>query len=73
VLNDVPAFEELVGSHGGLGGTQAMPFLLSPVELPLPDEPIVGAEELHRAIRPWAEGAMVTTAASEHEAEALTA
>jgi uncharacterized membrane protein YvlD (DUF360 family) len=57
-LGDVPAFEELVGSHGGLGGTQAMPFLLSPVDLPLPDAPIVGAEELHRAIKPWAELAM---------------
>jgi hypothetical protein len=55
---DVPAFEELVGSHGGLGGTQVQPFLLSPVDLTLPDEPIVGAEALHRAIKPWAEQAM---------------
>jgi uncharacterized membrane protein YvlD (DUF360 family) len=55
---DVPAFEELVGSHGGLGGTQAHPFLLSPVELALPDEPIVGAEALHRAVKPWAVRAM---------------
>src|SRR5262249_14192117 len=55
---DVPAFEELVGSHGGLGGTQAQPFLLSPVDLTLPAEPIVGAESLHRAIKPWAEAAM---------------
>ena len=71
VLGDVPAFEELVGSHGGLGGTQAMPFLLSPVELPLPDAPIVGAEELHRAIKPWAEGAMHTepTPPEEHQPE----
>jgi uncharacterized membrane protein YvlD (DUF360 family) len=73
VLGDIPAFEELVGSHGGLGGTQAMPFLLSPVELSLPDQPIVGAEELNRAIRPWAESAMDTTAASEQEPEAVTA
>ena len=55
---DVPAFEELVGSHGGLGGTQAQPFLLSPRELPLPAERIVGAETLHRTIKPWAEQAM---------------
>jgi hypothetical protein len=55
---EVPAFEELVGSHGGLGGTQAQPFLLSPAELPLPDAPIVGAEALHRAVRPWAVRAM---------------
>jgi hypothetical protein len=56
--DDVPAFEELVGSHGGLGGTQAMPFLLSPVELRLTDEPIVGAETLHGAIKAWADEAM---------------
>src|SRR3954454_2427340 len=55
---DVPAFEELVGSHGGLGGTQAQPFLLSPVELPLPEAPIVGAEALHGAVKPWAVTAM---------------
>ena len=54
----VPAFEELVGSHGGLGGSQAQPFVLCPVELPLPAEPIVGATELHRAFKPWAETAM---------------
>jgi uncharacterized membrane protein YvlD (DUF360 family) len=70
VLGDVPAFEELVGSHGGLGGTQAVPFLLSPVELPLPDEPIVGAEGLHRAIKAWAQRAMVAPApASETDRE----
>ena len=30
-LDEVAAFEELVGSHGGLGGTQSYPFLLHPV------------------------------------------
>jgi len=58
VLGDVPAFEELVGSHGGLGGTQAQPFLLAPADLALPTEPIVGAEALHRTLKPWAEQAM---------------
>ena len=29
----VHAFEEQIGSHGGLGGEQNQPFLLSPVEL----------------------------------------
>jgi uncharacterized membrane protein YvlD (DUF360 family) len=72
VHGDVPAFEELVGSHGGLGGTQAMPFLLSPVELPLPDTPIVGAEELHRAIKPWAELAMRTSETSPEPETAVT-
>ena len=27
--DEVPAFEELVGSHGGMGGSQAFPFAMS--------------------------------------------
>ncbi len=50
---DVAAFEELVGSHGGLGGTQSHPFVLHPAELPWPDEPVVGAERVHRIFRGW--------------------
>jgi hypothetical protein len=65
---DVPAFEELVGSHGGLGGTQAEPFLLAPVELPLPADEIVGAETLHRAIKPWAVAAMAEPQAEREPA-----
>jgi hypothetical protein len=72
-LGDVPAFEELVGSHGGLGGSQAEPFLLSPVDLPLPDESIVGAEALHRAIKRWAEDAMRAQPAAGHEDRAQLA
>ena len=30
VTGEVPAFEELVGNHGGLGGSQREPFLLYP-------------------------------------------
>jgi uncharacterized membrane protein YvlD (DUF360 family) len=51
---EVAAFEQLVGSHGGLGGTQSFPFLLHPVELELPaDEHIVGAEAVHSHLRRW--------------------
>jgi uncharacterized membrane protein YvlD (DUF360 family) len=52
-MDEVAAFEELVGSHGGMGGTQSYPFVLHPVELELPDEDIVGAEALHRHLRRW--------------------
>ena len=52
-LDEVAAFEELVGSHGGMGGTQSFPFVLHPVELALPDEAIVGAEHVHRELRRW--------------------
>jgi uncharacterized membrane protein YvlD (DUF360 family) len=51
--DEVAAFEELVGSHGGLGGTQSWPFLLHPVELALPDAELVGAEAVHRELRRW--------------------
>jgi uncharacterized membrane protein YvlD (DUF360 family) len=50
---EVAAFEELVGSHGGLGGSQSLPFVLFPVDLPYPDEPVVGAERLHQVLRGW--------------------
>ncbi len=51
--DEVAAFEELVGSHGGLGGTQSYPFLLHPVGLELPREELVGAELVHRHLRRW--------------------
>ncbi|HKG64315.1 MAG TPA: phage holin family protein [Solirubrobacteraceae bacterium] len=51
-LDEVAAFEELVGSHGGMGGAQSHPFVLHPVELTLPDE-LVGAEAVHREFRRW--------------------
>jgi uncharacterized membrane protein YvlD (DUF360 family) len=49
----VPAFEEFVGSHGGLGGTQGHPFALIPRDWPVPDDPIVGAEAMHRLMVDW--------------------
>jgi hypothetical protein len=52
-LDEVAAFEELVGSHGGLGGAQSYPFVLHPDELPLPAELLVGAEAVHGELRRW--------------------
>jgi hypothetical protein len=52
-LEEVAAFEELVGSHGGLGGPQSFPFVLFPRVLPYPDQPVVGAERMHRVLRSW--------------------
>ncbi len=49
----VPAFEEFVGSHGGLGGSQSYPFALVPAEWHVPDAPIVGAESMHRLMCRW--------------------
>ena len=54
-LDEGCAFEELISFHGGLGGSQTRPFLLHPTELPVPEEPIVGAEELHCVLVGWRE------------------
>jgi uncharacterized membrane protein YvlD (DUF360 family) len=51
--DEVAAFEELVGSHGGMGGTQSFPFLLYPVELQPAAEELIGAEAVHRQMRQW--------------------
>jgi uncharacterized membrane protein YvlD (DUF360 family) len=54
-LGEVAAFEELIGSHGGLGGPQTEPFILHPTEWTL-DEPIpLGAPAIYRNIRRWLE------------------
>jgi hypothetical protein len=51
--DEVAAFEELVGSHGGLGGGQSHPFVLHPVDLPMPTVGVLGAESLHDVFRGW--------------------
>jgi hypothetical protein len=53
---EVHAFEEQIGSHGGLGGEQGRAFLLWPVALSRPvaeGEELVGAEQVHRVLRRW--------------------
>ncbi|AYG79452.1 hypothetical protein DWB77_01566 [Streptomyces hundungensis] len=53
---EVHAFEEQIGSHGGLGGEQSRPFLISPLDLtaPVPDgEDLIGAEQVHHVLRRW--------------------
>ena len=52
-LEEGCAFEELISFHGGLGGPQTRPFLLYPVGLPAPPEPLVGAAAVHRVLVDW--------------------
>ena len=52
-LDEACAFEELISFHGGMGGTQTRAFILHPVELPVPEEPIVGAAHVHEVLRGW--------------------
>jgi hypothetical protein len=54
-LEEVAAFEDLVGCHGGLGGWQDRAMVVHPADLPLPDEMVVGAHELHRVFVGWLE------------------
>lgn len=49
---EVAAFEELIGSHGGLGGPQTKPLIMHPAAWTI-DEPIIGAEAVYRQIRHW--------------------
>ena len=52
-LGEVAAFEELIGSHGGLGGPQTKPFILHPTEWTLDEEVPLGAPAVYRNIRTW--------------------
>ena len=49
--DEVCAFEELVGSHGGVGGEQSQPFILHPSTWNVSDEEIVGAENIYRLLK----------------------
>jgi hypothetical protein len=46
--DEVAAFEELVGSHGGLGGAQSRPFVMVPSGWQPPDGELFGASAVHR-------------------------
>ena len=52
-LGEVAAFEELIGSHGGLGGPQTEPFILHPTEWQLDEDVPLGAPAIYRNIRRW--------------------
>ncbi len=50
VKNEVCAFEELIGSHGGLGGEQTQAFILHPKDWESPDE-LIGAESIYKFLK----------------------
>lgn len=55
--DEVAAFEELVGSHGGLGGMQSRPFAFVPREWSEAPDEIVGAGAMHEVLVKWLEEA----------------
>ena len=58
--DEVAAFEELVGSHGGMGGEQSHPFVLSPSDWAMPER----ADRRRRGDAPAACGAGSPTSAT---------
>lgn len=65
--DEVAAFEELIGSHGGLGGPQTSPMILYPTDWAL-DEPIpLGAPAVYRNIRAWLLGIGIDLGAGRQE------
>ena len=70
-LEEGCAFEELISFHGGLGGPQTEPFILHPVTLPAPTEPIVGAAAVHALLSGWREGLQAAPAAPEPATAAI--
>ncbi len=58
---EIAAFEELIGGHGGLGGAQTRPFLLYPADWDLDLAPLIGAPMVYQQLRRWMEGEMGMT------------
>ncbi|HEX4688556.1 MAG TPA: phage holin family protein [Nocardioides sp.] len=54
-LDEVAAFEGLVGCHGGLGGWQDRAMLVHPTALRPPEGLVVGADAMHRVLVGWLE------------------
>lgn len=48
--DEVCAFEELIGSHGGIGGNQSKPFILYPSQWNEPGE-LIGAESIYKFLK----------------------
>jgi putative membrane protein len=51
--NEVAAFEELIGCHGGMGGYQTQPFLFYPADWELETDEIIGAGSVYKQLKSW--------------------
>ncbi|WP_409200222.1 phage holin family protein [Methanobrevibacter sp. DSM 116169] len=47
---EICAFEELIGSHGGLGGSQTKPFIMYPSNWEINEE-LIGAESIYKVLK----------------------
>ncbi len=53
LTGEVAAFEELVGSHGGMGGPQNEPFIVYPASWASGEIEITNSNDLHWLLRRW--------------------
>ncbi|AGL14194.1 alkaline phosphatase family protein [Actinoplanes sp. N902-109] len=53
VTSEVAAFEELVGSHGGLGGWQTDAVLVHPAEWQVDQGELIGPDAVHHQLVEW--------------------
>jgi uncharacterized membrane protein YvlD (DUF360 family) len=60
-LEEGCAFEELICFHGGIGGLQTRPFILHPMHLEAPADPIIGAASVHGILAGWRHGLQAGT------------
>lgn len=51
--NEVAAFEELIGCHGGMGGYQTRPLILHPKALKITQPEMVGAASVYHQFKDW--------------------
>ncbi len=68
-LGEVAAFEELIGSHGGLGGPQTEPFVLHPIDWDLDEAVPLGAPAIYRNLRRWLASIGIELGAPERQAQ----
>jgi len=69
--DEVAAFEELVGSHGGAGGWQTKAFLLYPRDWSAPVGQLVGAPAVHRQLVAWLAAAGLRSPAPKRDVSAV--
>jgi hypothetical protein len=62
---EVAAFEELIGSHGGLGGPQTEAFLIVPADWATPEAPVVGSVAVNELLHGWIAAERDAAAAAE--------
>ncbi|WP_238006268.1 alkaline phosphatase family protein [Dactylosporangium sp. AC04546] len=70
--DEVAAFEELVGSHGGLGGAQTAGVLVYPADWPRDTDELDGPVAVHHQLLSWLRRAGLRRSAQELAAEGGT-